>query len=120
MEEHFMRSLWILGLLFGAHAFAARTAMMSDASVTQPCQAVWTACENADVKDAKTGKKGYQYGEAKDGTGLWAQCVGPLAHGRPVTGLASPPPTQQAAEACIQARNNFCQAHAEDACHHKH
>lgn len=106
-------------MCMGASAHGANK-LMDDPGVKAACQQVWDACQHANVTDPKTGKPGYQFGEAKDGTGLWAQCVAPLAKGRgrgyPVPGLNNPP-SQDAAKGCMAAMKTFCSANP-NVCHH--
>ena len=75
---------------------------LTNGSDIAECKGVTDVCMAANVKDAKTGKSGYEPGEWKDGDGLWKNCVGPLAKGQPVAGLASTPPAA-AAKTCLQA-----------------
>lgn len=91
-----------LGLLVvSGSAFAAH-----DGSDLPACKGVTDVCMAANVSatDSKSGKAmhGYQPGEhARDGEGLWVDCVGALAHGKTVAGVTGV--TQAAAKACAQA-----------------
>ena len=85
-----------------AVAFAGK----HDGSDVPACKGVTDVCMAANVSatDSKTGKAmhGYQPGEhARDGEGLWVDCVAALAHGKTVAGVTGV--TQAAAQACLQA-----------------
>ena len=88
-------------LMIGSIAFAKM-----DGSDVPACAGVTNVCMSASVSatDSKTGKQmnGYQPGEHKrDGEGLWADCVAPLAKGKTVAGVTGV--TQAAAQACLTA-----------------
>jgi len=94
----------ILGTAILSASFAM--AAVSDGSDVPACKGVTDVCMAANVSatDSKSGKAmhGYQPGEHnRDGEGLWADCVGPLAKGKTVAGVTGV--TQAAAKACQQA-----------------
>lgn len=83
----------------------------------QTCGQAITACEGAaGVSDPKTGKTGYCPGEWRDGAtqatgmGLWADCIGPLAHGKnpALGGVTVTPALEAAAKSCNGWRPAFC------------
>ncbi|MGZ3690623.1 MAG: hypothetical protein ACXVAX_03920 [Pseudobdellovibrio sp.] len=97
-------SLSVAVILFalGSSAFAAA----NDGSDLPACKGVTDVCLAANVTatDSKTGKveHGYVAGEhARDGKGLWADCVAPLAKGKTVEGVTGV--SADAAKACLQA-----------------
>lgn len=78
-----------------------------DGSDIPACKGVTDVCMSANVSatDSKTGQTmhGYQPGEHKrDGEGLWADCVAPLAKGKTVAGVTGV--TKDAARACLDAQ----------------
>ena len=98
-KEFAMKNILVGVLLSSALLYAMKSSVagadaMKDPGVTAACQSVWTACEGANVTDPANGKNGYLPGEYKQGDGLWANCIGPLANGKgkgyPVPGLTNP------------------------------
>ena len=95
--KNFSKIVIVQLLALSTVAYAAK----NDGSDISACSGVTNVCMAAAVTDAKTGKSGYQPGEYKEGTGLWANCVGPLAKGKQVPGVTGV--SQQAAQACLTA-----------------
>lgn len=91
-------SLAIATLLLSPSLFAKSK---PDGSDLPACTGVTNVCMAANVTDSKNGKTGYLPGEWKEKTGLWANCVAPLAKGKAVAGVSGV--SQAAAQACLQA-----------------
>jgi hypothetical protein len=94
-------SVSIASLAFSSAAFAK-----NDGSDIPACAGVTNVCMSANVSatDSKTGQveHGYQPGEhSRDGQGLWVDCVGKLAHNKPVPGVTGVTAAQ--AQACLAA-----------------
>ena len=78
-----------LALVLGSIAHAEK------ATDLPQCASISKACEAA----------GFEPGaHKKNGKGLWADCVGAIAHGKTVAGVSA---TQSDAKACADAANAF-------------
>lgn len=84
----------LLVLVLGFVVSTAVWARQKPADLPQ-CQTITSSCKAA----------GYLPGQhKKDGKGLWMDCVGAIAHGKTVAGVAA---TQDQAKACMQAFHQF-------------
>lgn len=95
-------SVSVILLALGSGVLAA------DGSDLPACKGVTDVCMAANVTavDNKTGKTehGYVAGEhARDGKGLWADCVAPLSKGKQVEGVTGV--SADAAKACLAAEH---------------
>jgi hypothetical protein len=96
MDKKFSILSLALGLTISAEAFAAESADTAQ----EPCEQIVAACTAA----------GFVRGEAKNGYGLWVDCIDPIMRGAKQPSNADKPLPAVAPEliaACKQRHSNF-------------
>lgn len=97
-----MEKIWALSLI----VLAANSFAQSTQEKNGPCKQIEQACEKA----------GFVKGEAKEGYGLWADCIDPI-----MKGVSQPPAAKKPlpavggdlVSACKAKHPNFGQGHAK-------
>lgn len=89
-----MRDKWTSNAVFCVMAAALAAPVFA---AENPCDAIGKACVSA----------GYKQGEAKEGEGLYYDCVDPIMKGKKATGKKQPDITPQMIAACKAVDPNF-------------